>query len=48
MIKNDTIKFRCDSSLKQLFKEICKKKEKTMSEMLEEFIKKTILETSSK
>ena len=48
MIKNDTIKFRWDSSLKQSFKGICEKKGKTMSEMFEEFIKKTILETSSK
>lgn len=48
MTKNDTIKFRCNSSLKQSFKRICEKKGKTMSEMFEEFMKKKILETSSK
>lgn len=48
MTKNDTIKFRIDSSLKQSFKGICEKKGKTMSEMFEEFMKKKILESSSK
>lgn len=47
MTKNDNMKFRVDSSLKQSFKGICEKKGKTMSEMFEEFMKK-ILETSSK
>lgn len=48
MTKNDTIKFRIDSSLKQSFKGSCEKKGKTMSKMFEEFMKKTILESSSK
>lgn len=48
MNKNDTIKFRVDSSLKQSFKEICGKQNKTMSELFEQFMKETILESSSK
>ncbi|WP_346889186.1 type II toxin-antitoxin system RelB/DinJ family antitoxin [Clostridium sp. UBA1056] len=48
MNKNDTIKFRVDSSLKQSFKGICEKKGKTMSELFEEFMKKIILDASSK
>lgn len=48
MSKNDTIKFRVDSLLKRRFKEVCEKKDKYMSELFEEFMKKTILESASK
>lgn len=48
MNKNDNIKFRVDSELKKNFKEACEKQGKSMSELLEEFMKKTILDSSSK
>lgn len=48
MNKNEILKMRIDSKLKEKFYESCKKQNKTMSEVLESLIKKQILETSSK
>lgn len=48
MNKNDTIKFRTDSELKQSFKKSCEKQGKSMSELFEAFMIKTILEQSNK
>ena len=48
MNKNDNIKFRVYSELKKSFKEVCEKQGKSMSELFEAFMKKTILDSSSK
>ena len=47
-MKNEILKMRIDSSLKNAFKGHCRNKGSKMSEELEKLIKRSILETSSK